>query len=144
MICETIFTLAENYPHPYRSGLISRVAQNGVRAWIDAIYDTNWKKQQDEWIMREGVLMMYLDGINFLVLPNLLWPWDPSNPRQWRQAFPEIIPDRYVLTDDAESPQAICGNNPFAGEDPGYHSSAHGQQLIADQWHRRITQQFGL
>jgi hypothetical protein len=88
--------------------------------------------------------MMYLDGINFLVLPNLLWPWDPSNTRQWRQAFPEIIPDRYVLTDDAESPQAICGNNPFAGEDPGYHSSAHGQQLIADQWHRRITQQFGL
>jgi hypothetical protein len=144
MICETIFTLAENYPHPYRSGLISRVAQNGVRAWIDAIYDTNWKKQQDEWIMREGVLMMYLDGINFLVLPNLLWPWDPANSRQWRQAFPEIIPDRYILTDDAESPQAICGNNPFTGEDPGYHSSPHGQQLIADQWHRRITQQFGL
>jgi hypothetical protein len=144
MICETIFTLAENYPHPYRSGLISRVAQNGVRAWIDAIYDTNWKKQQDEWIMREGVLMMYLDGINFLVLPNLLWPWDSTNRLQWREAFPEIVPDRYILTDAAESPQAICGNNPFTGEDPGYHSSPHGQQLIADQWHRRITQQFGL
>ena len=144
MICETIFTLAENYSHPYRSGLISRVAQNGVRAWIDAIYDTNWKKQQDEWIMREGVLMMYLDGINFVVLPDLLWPWDPTNSSQWRQAFPEIVPDRYILADWAASTQSICGNNPFAGEDPGYHSNSYGQQLIADQWYLHITQQFNL
>ena len=35
MICETIFSLAENYDHPYRSGKISKDAQRGVRAWID-------------------------------------------------------------------------------------------------------------
>lgn len=144
MICETIFTLAENYPHPYRSGLISKDAQRGVRSWIDAIYDNHWKKQQDEWIIREGIIMMYLDGINFIVCPNLLWPWDSVNPAQWREAFPEIVPDRYLLLDSMESPQAICGNNPFIGEDPGYHSSVQGQEIIANNWYRRITQEFGI
>jgi hypothetical protein len=140
MICETIFSLAENYTHPYRSGLISRDAQRGVRAWIDSIYDNDWKKQQDEWIMVEGVLQMYLDGIKFLVLPNLLWPFDPNNQEQWRQAFPSLIPDHFILTDPAESPLAVCGNNPFKGEDPGYHSNARGQELIADNWYRRMVQ----
>ena len=72
MICETIFSLAENYPHPYRSGKISKDAQRAVQLYIDSMYDSNWKKQQDEWIIREGILQMYLDGLNFLVLPNLV------------------------------------------------------------------------
>jgi hypothetical protein len=55
MICETIFTLAENFDHPYRMARISRDAQRGVQAWIDSIYDNAWKKQQDEWIIHEGI-----------------------------------------------------------------------------------------
>jgi len=142
MICETIFTLAENFDHPYRMARISKDAQTGIRYWIDSIYDNAWKKQCDEWIMRDGVMQMYLDGINFLFLPNLLWPFDPTNPAQWRDAFPSIVPDRYLLTSAEESPQGICGNYPFKGEDPGYHSSPEGQRVIADQWYRRITEQF--
>ena len=141
MICETIFSLAENYPHPYRSGKISKDAQRGVRAWIDSIYDNAWKKQQDEWIFVEGVLQMYLDEIKFLVLPNLLWPFDPTNINQWRNAFPSIIPDRYIQMDSNQSPQAICGKNPFEGEDPGYHGNEESQRIIAENWYRRITQE---
>lgn len=141
MICETIFSLAENYSHPYRSGKISKDAQQGVRAWINSIYDNAWKKQMDEWIIIEGVLQMYLDEIKFLVLPNLLWPFDPNNVNQWRNAFPKIIPDHYVQLESVQSPQAICGNNPFEGKDPGYHSSPRGQELIAENWYKRITQE---
>ena len=144
MICETIFSLAENYPHPYRSGLISKDAQRGIRAWIDSIYDNAWKKQQDEWIIIEGVLQMYLDGINFLVLPNLLWPFDPDNQAQWRNAFPKIMPDRYIQLESMQSPQAICGNNPFKGEDPGYHGNEQSQRIIADNWYHRIKNDFNL
>jgi hypothetical protein len=57
MICETIFTLAENFDHPYRQGRITKQAQTGVRHWIDSIYDNAWKKQCDEWIMRDGITM---------------------------------------------------------------------------------------
>lgn len=142
MICETIFTLAENYDHPYRMARISKDAQQGIRAWIDTIYDNAWKKQMDEWIIREGVIMMYLDGIKFLVLPNLLWCFNPDNQTQWRDAFPQIIPDHYINLDPMRSPQAIGGNNPFDGEDPGYHSSAAGQEIIADHFYQHWLHYF--
>ena len=144
MICETIFTLAENFDHPYRMARISKDAQRGIRSWIDTIYDNEWKKQCDEWIIRDGVMQMYFAGIKFLFLPNLLWPFDASNTNQWRNIFPNVIPHHYLLTRSEESPQAICGNNPFLGEDPGYHSSPQGQEIIAEQWHRRICDNFEL
>lgn len=140
MICETIFSLAENYPHPYRSGLISKDAQTAVRHYVDAIYDNHWKKQMDEWIVTEGILQMYLDGIKFLVLPNLLWPWDPDDAGLWRRSFPSIIPNHYIMLDCAQSPLSICGANPFTGEDPGYHSSPGGQEVIAENFYKHITQ----
>jgi len=144
MICETIFTLAENYDHPYRSGLISKDAQTAVRHYIDAIYDNHWKKQQDEWIITQGVFELFHDGIPFLLQPVLLWPFDQNNQTLWRDSFHRVIPDHYIMQDSMESVLAVCGNNPFTGQDPGYHSSPAGQQAIADNWYRRITQDHGI
>lgn len=132
MICETIFSLAENYPHPYRSGKIDKQTQTAIRHWIDCIYDTHWKKQQDEWIICEGILQLYLDGIKFIVMPNLLWPFDPNNTQQWREAFPEIIPNHYIQLDPQRTPQVATGQHPFSGEDPGYHGSEQSQRVIVD------------
>lgn len=142
MICETIFTLAENFDHPYRMARISKDAQRGVRAWIDSIYDNEWKKQMDEWIITEGILQMYLDGLKFLVVPVLLWPFDPNNQQQWRRAFPTLIPDQYIMTDSLESPLSVCGAHPFTGEDPGYHSAPAGQAAIAENYYRRVQSHF--
>jgi len=144
MICETIFTLAENYDHPYRSGLISKDAQTAVRHYIDAIYDNHWKKQQDEWIITQGVFELFHDGIPFLLQPVLLWPFDQNNQTLWRDSFHRVIPDHYIMQDSMESVLAVCGNNPFTGQDPGYHSNPAGQQAIADNWYRRITQDHGI
>lgn len=145
MICETIFTLAENFPHPYRTSKLNKDAQRGVRAWIDTIYDNAWKKQCDEWIMREAVMSMYLDGIKFLIIPVLLWPFDPNDQAQWRDAFPKnLIPDEYIMLDEKESPLSVCGFNGWVGEDPGYHSNPHGQQIIANNWLVRMRRDFNL
>jgi hypothetical protein len=144
MICETIFSLAENFPHPYRSGTIDRDTQTDIRHYVDAIYDNAWKKQQDEWIIREGVLQMYLDGLDFLLIPCLLWPWEPNNPALWRGSFPELIPDHYLLLDSALSPQSVSGRYPFDGDDPGYHSSAQGQAVMANNYLAVMRDQFRL
>jgi hypothetical protein len=145
MICETIFSLAENYEHPYRSGKIDKNTQRGIRAYIDTIYDSNWKKQQDEWIIVEGILQMYLDGLNFLILPNLLWPFDPDNQGQWRNAFPKIIPDHYIQLDPMRTPQVACGNHPCdPNNDPGYHGNLQSQELLADWWQERMQRDFNL
>lgn len=135
MICETIFSLAENYNHPYRSSKIDKDTQLVIRTYIDSIYDSEWKKQQDEWIICEGVLQMYLDDIKFLFLPNFLWPFDPNNQTQWRDAFPKIIPDHYLQLDPMRTPQVACGLHPCdQKEDPGYHGNNASQELIA-AWH---------
>ena len=144
MICETIFSLAENYEHPYRSGQIDRHTQKAIRMWIDAMYDSEWKKQQDEWIITEGVLQMYLDGIPFIFMPNLLWPFDPATPDLWRRAIPDLVPDRFLQLDPGRTPQVACGCNPFEGEDPGYHGNARSQELIADWLLEQISSEFGL
>ena len=144
MICETIFTLAQNGHHPYRLGNITKEAQTAVKHFVDQLYDSNRKKQQDEWIMVEGVLQMYLDGLAFLVQPVLLWPWDPNNTQLWRQAFPKILPDQYVMLEEKQSVLPLTGNNTFKGEDPGYHGSPYSQELIAENWFNRIKNDFAL
>jgi len=140
MISETIFSLAENFPHPYRSAAITKTAQTAIRHWIDGIYDSNWKKQQDEWIIREGVFQLFHAGIRFLLVPCLLWPWDPTRTTLWRDSFPTAIPDEYLMLDESQSPLSVAGQFPFQGEDPGYHMSEQGQRHIAhnyvQRWHR--------
>lgn len=76
--------------------------------------------------------MMYLEGIKFIVHPNLLWPFEPNNQKQWRDAFPPIIPDHYIQLDPMRTPQTACGLYPFKGEDPGYHGSEQSQEVISD------------
>jgi hypothetical protein len=143
MICETIFTLAENFPNQYRHGNINKSTQTAVKHYIDQIYDSNWKKQQDEWIIREGIMQLYLADIPFIVVPVLLWPFDPDIQTQWRNAFPKtLIPDHYVMLDEKQSPLHIAGHNGFEGEDPGYHSSPRGQEIIAENWFERIRRDF--
>lgn len=144
MICETIFSLAENYPHQYRPARISQEAQTAVKHYIDQLYDSDWKKQQDEWIIKEGIIQLYLADIKFIVVPILLWPWDPNNTKLWRQIFPSIIPDHYVMSNEAESYLPISSQYSHTGKDPGYHMSAEGQQVIANNFYRRITQDHGL
>jgi hypothetical protein len=48
------------------------------------------------------------------------------------------------MLDPAQNVLAVCGNNPFTGEDPGYHSGPRGQEIIADNWYQRITEDHGI
>jgi hypothetical protein len=70
MICETIFTLAENFDHPYRQARITKQAQTGVRHWIDSQSTTMLGKSNVMSGSCEMASMMYLDGIKFIVCPN--------------------------------------------------------------------------
>lgn len=144
MICETIFSLAENYNHAYRSGKINKETQQAIKQYVNFIYDSNWKKQMDEWIIIEGIIRLYLKDIKFIVFPGLLWPFDPDNQSLWRDCIPSLVPDNYVVTNEKESVLPITGNNPFKGEDPGYHSNQRGQEIIAENWYQRIVNDFNL
>jgi len=135
MICETIFSLAENYPHPYRSRRIDPDTQNAVKQYVNHIYDSNWKLQMDTWIMRDGIVQAYLAGVKFIVLPDNLW-----NAATVRNIIPAIVPDRYLITDQELLPQHATWLYPFAGQDPGYHGAPESQAYLADAYYKIITE----
>ena len=135
MICETIFSLAENYPHPYRSRRIDKDTQSAVKQYVNHIYDSNWKLQMDTWIMRDGIVQAYLAGIKFIVLPDNLW-----NAATVRDIIPSIVPGKYLITDNNKLPQHATWLYPFTGEDPGYHGAPESQQFLADIYYEIITE----
>lgn len=134
MICETIFSLAENYPHPYRSQRLDRDTQSAVRQYVNFLYDSNWKLQMDTWIIRDGIVQLYLEGIPFIVLPDNLWSVDTV-----RKIIPDLIPSQYLITNPEWVPAHATWLYPFKGEDPGYHGAPESQQYLSDIYYEIIT-----
>jgi hypothetical protein len=77
-----------------------------------------------------------MDDINFIVVPILLWPFDPNNQSQWRDAFPAMIPDRNIMLNEKHSYLPISSRHEHVGEDPGYHSNPAGQEIIAENFYQ--------
>lgn len=137
MICETIFSLAENYDHPYRSSRIDRNTQAAVKQYINYMYDSNWKRQQDEWIMRDGIMQLFYSGIPFLLVANNLWDSGTV-----RAAIPAVVPDKYLTLDYTETPAYATNQWPFDGKvDPGYHGSPASQEYLAEVYYKKICEQ---
>lgn len=139
MICETIFSLAENYEHPYRSRKIDKETQQAVKAYVNHLYDSNWKLQQDEWIIRDGIMQLFYAGIPFLLVANNLW----TN-HTVRQAFPSVIEDKYLTLEYEQTPAYATNTYPFKGEDPGYHGNEQSQEYLADVYYEIIKNKWKL
>jgi hypothetical protein len=133
MICETIFSLADNTNHPYRSSKIDKDTQNAVKQYINFMYDANWKKQQDEWIIRDGIIQLFFNGIPFLLASFNLW-----KPHEVRALFPRVIPDQCFVTNVEDTPAHATNLFPYKGEDPGYHGAPASQEYLADRYYNLI------
>jgi hypothetical protein len=135
MICETIFSLAENYPHPYRSTKIDKATQQAVKQYVNSLYDSGWKLQMDQWIIREGILQLHYAGIPFLLIANNIWTNDTV-----RKEFPDVIPDHCLTLRYEDTPAYATNTWPFTSkEDPGYHGDPKSQTYLADRYYELIT-----
>ena len=139
MICETIFSLCENYEHPYRSGKLDKDTQAAMRAYVNYLYDSNWKLQQDRWIIRDGIVQLYHSGIPFLLVANNLWTAETV-----RAEIPNIIADKYLTLDYTQTPAYATNEYPFKGKDPGYHGNEQSQQYLAEQYYQIIQKEWSL
>jgi len=133
MICENITTLVGNYNNPYRVGEIDKNTQEAIRQYINYMYDVNWKRQQDEWIIRDGIMQLFYAGIPFLLVAGPLW-----NTGNIRQAMPKVIEDQYLTMNYRETTDYAITNWPFEGIDPGYHGSPIGQEYLAEIYANKI------
>jgi hypothetical protein len=135
MICETIFSLAENYDHPYRSSKIDKGTQAAIKQYINFMYDSEWKRQQDQWIIRDGIMQLFYAEIPFLLVACNIWTSDTV-----RDEFPNVMGDQYFTLQYEATPSYSTNQWPFAGKDPGYHGSPESQEYLADVYYKLITE----
>jgi hypothetical protein len=140
MVCETIFSLVEEKDHPYRSGAISKDQISALKWYVDQLYDSNWKRQQDMWIMRDAAVSLLDAKINFIINPCLLWRSSDEPSAHYRAAFPNIVPDHNIWLDWSTNLPECLFRHPPVGDDPGYHGSPESQTLFANHVLEHIKQ----
>lgn len=133
MISETIFSMAENYPHHYRRGYINSETRAALKHYINHLYDANWKLQQDRWLISDGIFRLHHARIPFLLVACNIWTSDTV-----RAAFPLSIPDNCFTLKYEDTPAYATNAYPFVGEDPGYHGSEESQEYIANRYYLHI------
>jgi len=133
MISETIFSLAENYDHYYRSSKLDRHTQDAVKQYVNLLYDSNWKLQQDRWLISDGIFRLFHANIPFLLVACNIWTSNTV-----REAFPLVIPDHCLTLKYEDTPAYATNAYPFVGEDPGYHGSEESQEYLANKYYQLI------
>lgn len=141
LICETIFSLAENLPHPYRRGQIDKDTQTAIKYYVNCLYDSNWKAQVDDWLIIEGMFEMFHQSIPFSIDPNLLW-----QACNIRERIPSAIPDVYLRLNKQETIGHAIDLYPLDNfaDDPGYHGKPESQEYIANFYYDFITNTWSL
>ena len=140
MICETIFSLAENYSHDYRSSKLDKSTNLAIKYYINHIYDANWKCQMDRWIISDGIVKMYEAGLNFIVVTNNLW----LDPVQADADIPQLVLRKHLMLDTALCPVMVTSAYPYTGTDPGYHGSPTSQIQLAQLYLGMMRDRFGI
>ena len=153
LISETIFSLVENRQHTYRREfLLPADVQKALEMYVNFLYDKNWKKQTDEWIIRDGLVQLKANNIPFLVNPGYgLWPTIDN----MRQVLQNVLEPKYLLDDETKNPHGAyvlfppIGSTktmPYGpyGADPGYHTVPEGQVYLANHYYEIIKNCWGL
>lgn len=151
MISELIHSLAGNWIHAYRPDKpVPKDVQEALQMYVNYMYDAMWKKQIDEWIIRDGLVQLQAHNIPFLINTGLtLW----KNVDEVKLVLSNVISEKYILNDDTKNPSKVhlshppdgsTKENPFGTDDPGYHTNYEGQRIIADAFYDIIKERWGL
>lgn len=141
MIFETIFSLAENCGHEYRTHQLTNEKTEAIQQYINHIYDSGWKQQIDKWIISDGVCQLHGRSIPFSIERGMLW----KDREDIIKSIPSFIPKEYIRQDN-ELIGTGCSFYPLkdTAKDPGYHSEPEAQKWIADLYERLIKDNYRL
>lgn len=141
LICETIHSLVGDSGSSYRPNTpISPELCEAVKQYVNFIYDSNWKKQMDQWIILEGIFQLYLNDIKFLFVPEILWAGSSEFEDKVRS-----IDQKYFVENSYPSPRQVVKDHPFSGPiDPGYHGSEESQEILSDMYYDIINKRWNL
>lgn len=151
MISETIHSLAGDWYHIYRPNQhVPQEVRKALEMYINYLYDGAWKRQMDEWIIRDGLVQLQANNIPFLINPGYsMWPVLED----MQKALFNTIDKKYMLDNVEYNPHSVfCTNppegstpkHPYGPSDPGYHTTPKGQQIIANAFFDIIKGRWGL
>jgi hypothetical protein len=145
LICENYNSLVHEWVHPYRKKHpISKEATQAIKDFVSYLYDANWKKQQDQWIIEHGCLELVQHNIPFVMIPTL---------SLWQNEGPKLLDTKYYTLDANLYCPCFNGGKPeFSfgdyrtehNKDPGYHTNYAGQIYLADQYQNLMKERWGL
>ena len=129
LISETLFSLAENFNHEYRSGKLNPQTHAAIKGYLNHLYDSAWKQQMDQWIITQGLVSLHDRTIKFSVEKGMLW----ETQQQFEQDMPALV-ERHSIRTAQETLAEGCHRYPLkdVSKDPGYHSEVEAQQWLAD------------
>lgn len=137
MIFETMFSLAENLKHEYRANNITKESQQAIQDYISYLYDSNWKRQIDQWVIADGISKLFAAGIKFSIEPGLLWDHWPRD--DFNNSLPSYI-DPISIRPVTETAGHATYLYPLQDKDkdPGYHGEPESQEYLADIYYKII------
>jgi hypothetical protein len=153
LISETMFSLVENRGHQYRSKHpLPADVQKALEMYVNFLYDKNWKRQLDEWIIRDGLVQLKANNIPFLINPGYSFWADIA---EMQHVLYNVLESIYIQEDKIKSPHGAYvmfpphGHSPTQpygppGADPGYHTTPEGQTYLANHYYNIIKNRWSL
>ena len=107
--------------------------KRAILNYIECLHDLNWKKQLDNYIIRDGLWTLHDLGINFYYNSFYDIPKELD--------MPSWFVERYFLPKSLRF-QNLCRLYKLQEkDDSGYHISLKGQQILANNIYKLIKQQ---
>lgn len=135
-IVEPLFSLAENFPNPYRKKLRKETVE-AIKQYISFLHDKSWKTETDKWIISQGISKLCDSNIKFLIMPGLLW----KDSNEIQEYITKSVPTECIIRENGICPLQATNKFPLSGQqDPGYHGSPESQIYLASKIEQYINE----
>lgn len=131
LVSETLINLIDGPCNRKRLQNISNDVREAAKQYAAFLYDANWQRQKDRWMLNSALWTMHDLNMKFLYNPylNTYGPFD----------IPHWFVDRYFIPSDMGYNEFYHQYRLEGTDDPGYHISAEGQRLLAERYYELIT-----
>lgn len=112
--------LLNKYTENHRANL-SEKQIIALEFYLDYLYNSEYKKQLDSWVMHSGIKLLQDENINFVVIQNGLWTYPE---------YKNFVGNRFVTAHSNLNPQGY----PVGGT-RRWHNTDETQEILANLWY---------
>ena len=131
LVSATLSSILEN--NGDRAKSLSEKTKKAIVSYVECLHDPNWKRQLDNYIIKDGLWTLHDLGINFY--------YNSYYEISEELDMPPWFVERYFLPKSLRFLNLCRLYKLQEKDDPGYHISLQGQQIIANNIYKLIKKQ---